>query len=226
VERFFKNQKFRLFLRAIFSRQAAYKKFLLMKNNSIIINSVMALAIIALYILYFAGSKKPATSEIDSVEKDNDLNIAFVKVDSIILNYALAQNLNDDFTQKQKAYNKTYTEKRLGFEKEKAAFQEKIQRGAFLTQERALQERNRLLSKEQEIQKLDYELSSELAEMQAKINKQIVDTLANFLKLYNADKKYDLILNSSGLLDGVERHNITKEITDELNHRYEMYANK
>jgi outer membrane protein len=197
-----------------------------MKNNNIIINAIMALAIIALYIINFTDNKKPSAEENISVKDSNSLSVAFVKVDSIIYNYVLAQNLTTDFKQKQETYNKTYTEKRLGFEKEAAAFQEKIQRGAFLTQERALQERNRLLTKEQEIKKLDYELSNELAEMQAKINQQIVDSLASFLKIYNAEKKYDLILNSTGLLDGNEGHNITREITDELNNRFELHANK
>jgi outer membrane protein len=197
-----------------------------MKTNNIIVNAILALAVIALYIIHFTDKSQPTSEGNDIDEKGSGLNVAFVKVDSIILNYVLAQNLNTDFRQTQEAFNKTYTEKRIGFEKEAASFQEKVQRGAFLTQERALQERNRILTIEQEVNKLNYELTNELAKLQAEINQQIVDSLANFLKDYNEDKKYDLILNSTGLLEGVEQHNITQEITNKLNQRYELYVKK
>lgn len=186
----------------------------------------MALAIIVLYIIQFSGINNPAVEEDEPIEEDKGLSVAFVKVDSLIFNYLLAKNLNDDFKKKQESFHNTYTSKRLRFEKDAKSFKEKIQRGAFLTQERALEERDRILAKENEINELDYKLSNELAEMQANINQQIVDSLANYLKLYNADKKYDFILNSSGLLESVEQHNITKEITDGLNQRYELYAKK
>ena len=84
----------------------------------------------------------------------------------------MAQELHDDFTKKQEAYNTEYGTKRQTFEKEAAAFQEKLQRGGFLTEQRAVQERDRLVGKEQEIMKLDQELSSKLAELQTTNNKQ------------------------------------------------------
>jgi outer membrane protein len=37
--------------------------------------------------------------------------------------------------------------------------------------------------------------------MQAANNQQIIDSLLNYLKIYNADKKYDFILNAADVLD-------------------------
>jgi outer membrane protein len=56
--------------------------------------------------------------------------------------------------------------------------------------------------------------------MQAKINQQIVDSISSFLKGYNANKKYDFILNSASMLEGSPQFNITKEVSAGLNARY------
>ena len=139
-----------------------------------------------------------------------DMKIAYVKVDSLIVNYDLAQALHDEFTKNQDAYTKEYATRRSKFEEQAAAFQEKVQRGGFLTEQRAVQERDRLVSEEQEIQKLDQELSSKLAEMQNANNNQLVDSLMAYLNRFNAEKKYAYIFNSSGILIGDEAHNITR----------------
>jgi outer membrane protein len=196
-----------------------------MKSTSLIVGIVSLVAVAVLYILHFTGSGE-SVEEISgdsankTVEEVKSLKIAYVKADSVILNYDLAQDLHDEFTKSQEAYNSEYGTKRQSFEKEAAAFQEKLQRGGFLTEQRAIQERDRLLGKEQEIAKLDQELSGKLAEMQQANNKQILDSLLNYLNEYNKGKGYDYILNGAEVLLGDEAHNITKEVLQALNARY------
>ena len=83
-----------------------------------------------------------------------------------------------------------------------------------------MQERDRLVGEEQQIAKLDQELSGKLAQMQADNNKQLLDSVMNFLKVYNKDKKYSYILNAAEVLIGDEANNITKEVLTGLNARY------
>ena len=193
-----------------------------MKGTSLIATAVIAVALVVLYVLHFTGtgsgkSKSPALRQEGG---NGSLRIAYVKADSLIVNYDLAQFLHDEFTKKQEAFNSEYGAKRSIFEKEAAEFQQKLQRGGFLTEQRAVQERDRLVSKEQEITKLDQELSSKLAELQQANQKQLIDSLINFLKEYNADRKYDYILNSADILIGPETQNITKEVLLQMNARY------
>ena len=193
-------------------------------KTSTIVNILLAVAVVALYIIYFTGTGKgkysvPETSQGSS----GQLSIAYIKMDSMLYTYELAKKLNSDFTGQQETFKKEYTDKRLRFEREAAAFQEKVQRGGFLTEERAKQEQERLIGVQQEIQKLDYELTQKLSEMQAKINEQIVDSISSYLKGYNAEKKYDFILNSASMLEGSPQYNITKEVSLGLNARYNSY---
>jgi outer membrane protein len=128
--------------------------------------------------------------------------------------------MHDGFVKQQEAFTKEYGEKRNRFESQAAAFQEKVQRGGFLSQERAMQERDRLMGEEQQITKLDQELSTKLAQIQTDNNKQLLDSIMSYLKIYNKDKKYSYILNAGEVLIGDETSNITKEVLFGLNARY------
>lgn len=123
-------------------------------------------------------------------------------------------------SQKQEAFTSEFGSKRSAFEKEATEFQQKLQRGGFLTEQRAIQERDRLVNKEQEIARLDQELSSKLAELQQSNNEQLIDSLISFLKIFNMEKKFDYILNGTDVLVGPEAFNITAEVLQQMNSRY------
>lgn len=203
------------------------KQFNKMKVPSFIVSVIALLAVGILYVLYFtgkSGTEEGLTASPDAAVGVNGLKIAYVKADSIILNYDLAQDLHDEFSKRQEAYNSEFGSKRQTFEKEAAAFQEKLQRGGFLTEQRAIQERDRLVGKEEEIRQLDQDLSVKLAELQAANNQQILDSLLNYLKEYNKSKQYDYILNGAEILVGDEANNITAEVLKALNERYTSTA--
>jgi len=199
-----------------------------MKGTSLIVSIVLFVAVAVLYVLHFTGGMKSnKNSDTDRTVIDRDgLKIAYVKADSVILNYKLAEFLHDDFTKKQEAYAGEYATKRKSFEKDAAAFQEKLQRGGFLSEDRAVQERNRLVGMEQEIQKMDQELSSKLGEMQNTNSQQVLDSLLSALKQFNAGMNYDYILNGSSILIGAEGDNITADILKQMNEKYTATTQK
>lgn len=194
-----------------------------MKGTSLVVSIVLFVAVAVLYVLQFAGEgeNEHSSSVKGNLAVDNGgLKIGYIKADSIMLNYDLSQDLHDEFTKKQEAYTTEYSAKRQSFEKDAAAFQEKIQRGGFLSEQRAIQERDRLVGMEQEIQKMDQELSTKLGGLQAENNKQILDKLMEYLKELNADKKYDYVFNAANILIGSEADNLTADVLKVLNERY------
>ena len=114
---------------------------------------------------------------------------------------------------------------RYRYDRDAAAFQEKLQRGVFLSEQRAIQERDRLVGMEQEIMQLDQELSGKLAQLQSANNKIIIDSLMNYLNEYNENKKYDLIFNGAEILVGDQTFNITDVVLKALNERYAENSN-
>ena len=198
-----------------------------MKGTSLVVSIVLFVAVAVLYVLQFVGdgsNEHGSALENRAVINKGGLKIAYVKADSVLLNYDLSQDLHDDFTKKQEAYTTEYGTKRQSFEKDAAAFQEKLQRGGFLSEQRAVQERDRLVGMEQEVLKMDQELSTKLAELQAENNKQILDKLMEYLKELNVDNKYDYIFNASNILIGDEADNLTADVLKVLNERYSEEA--
>lgn len=193
-----------------------------MKNTSLLLIVILFIAVAGLYILHFSGNKLNGSGSVGSEKGagSSELKIAYIKVDSLVVNYDFAQEMHDGFTRQQEAFSKEYSDKRSRFESQAASFQEKVQRGGFLTQERAMQERDRLIGEEQQITRLDQELSTKLSQIQADNNKQLLDSLMTYLKIYNKDKKYSYILNAGEILVGDEAYNITKEVLVNMNARY------
>ncbi|MDR2911536.1 MAG: OmpH family outer membrane protein [Bacteroidales bacterium] len=194
-----------------------------MKGTSLIVSIiVLFIAVAVLYVLYFASPRVSGSivGEQSGNIETGGLKVAYIKADSIFLNYDLAQDLHDDFTQKQEAYMAEYSTKRQTFDREAAAFQEKVQRGGFLTEQRAVQERDRLLGREQEILQLDQDLTNRLAELQAANNQQLLDSLLNYIEILNAQKQYDYIFDAADILIGSDAHNFTAEVLAALNARY------
>ena len=191
-----------------------------MKTSGVLF-AVLFVAVAGIYILHFAGKGRSASSKDAAGDGTaSGLKIAYIKVDSLAVNYDFAQEMHDNFLKQQEAFTREYGDKRTRFESQAAAFQEKVQRGGFLSQERALQERDRLMGEEQQVTKLDQELSTKLAQIQSDNNKQLLDSIMNYVKVYNKDKKYNYIFNSGEILVGDDAHNITKEILVGLNARY------
>ncbi len=195
-----------------------------MKGTSLVVSVVLFISVVILYVLHFTGGSQSAENntagEKEVINRDG-LKIAYVKADSVILNYTLAEILHDEFSKKQEAYTTEYATKRQSFEKDAAAFQEKLQRGGFLSEQSAVRERDRLVGIEQEVLKMDQELSAKLSEMQNANGQQVLDSLESCLEAYNAKKNYDYILNSTGILIGNEGDNITAEILQMMNEKYE-----
>ena len=199
-----------------------------MKNTSLVLIVILFIAVAGIYILHFSGNKMNGSGKEGTNEggASSEIKIAYLKVDSLVVNYDFAQEMQENFAKQQEDYTKEYGEKRSRFESQAAAFQEKVQRGGFLTQESAMQERNRLMSEEQQITKLDQELSTKLSQIQADNNKQLLDSLISYLKVFNKDQKYTYILNAGEVLIGDEAHNITKDVLVNMNGRYSKARSK
>lgn len=197
-----------------------------MKNISLIVNAVLGVAVIVLFILVL-GSKK--NSSVPGIQFGGDstltvkLPIAYVNVDSLLLNYQFAKESNETLMKKQEDSRLDLNVQARQLQNEMAEFQRKLENNAFLSRERAEQEQNRLMRKEQDLQQLNAKLSQELMEVQQKISEQLRDTINAFLKEYNKDKRYEMILSNTGsdnILLANDGYDITQEVIELLNERY------
>ncbi|MFV0365318.1 MAG: OmpH family outer membrane protein [Mangrovibacterium sp.] len=189
-----------------------------MKNN-LIFNSILSVAVVVLFILHFT-CKSASTGSQHHANLSEEITIAYVNTDSILLNYELSRVLHEELTTSQSSYTDEYAKKRTAWESKATKFQEKVQRGGFLTEERAIQERDQLASEQEELMSLDQELSNKLAEMQSKNTTQLIDSIMSAIKRYNMDQKYSYIFSANSILVGHDASNITADILKMMNEEY------
>ena len=142
-----------------------------MKNINYVINGVLAVAVVILYIMQFSGKKESSVTRTFASAGDTTalLPIAYVNVDSLLLNYNYSKDLNEIILKKQENSRANITQKARSLQGEMQDFQRKVENNAFLTRERAEQEQQRLLNKQQELQNLDNQLAQELMQEQQSI---------------------------------------------------------
>ena len=194
-----------------------------MKKTNFILNGFLALA----FVLGFTqcANNGNATQETAStnVVVGSNMKIAYVEIDSLLTKYNFWNDLNEQMIKKEENIRTTLNEKGRKLEKEAQEFQRKIENNGFTSRERAEQEQARLLKQQQDLQELQQKLTEELAAENQKNSLQLRDSINSFLKIYNQDKGYDLIISNAGfdnLLYANPAFNITNEIVEGLNARY------
>ena len=201
-----------------------------MKKMKFILNGFMALAFGVMF-AQCAGNNNANTASAPAAEANGSSNmkIAFVEIDSLLTKYNFWNDLTEQMIKKEENIRTTLNEKGKKLEREAAEFQRKIENNGFVSRERAEQEQARLIKQQQDLQELQQKLTNELAAENQKNSLELRDSINSFLKMYNKDKGYDLIISNTAfdnLLYGNPAYNITNEIVDGLNARYTPSAKK
>lgn len=185
----------------------------------------IATAVASLFIFAQCNSDKTAQNTETpavAVEGTTQLKIVYVDLDSLMNKYNLAMDINKEMMRKEENIKMTLSKKADEMKKEQADFEYKYKNNVFATPERAQEEYNRLVKKEQDILKLEQRLTLEFEQEGIAKNKALRDSISSFIKEYNATRGYDYILTRLGdnLLYANEALNITQEIVDGLNSKY------
>ncbi len=203
------------------------------KNIALIVLGVL---VIWLFIDRYAISKCTATvaENKTTVETTNDsisknINIAYVNIDSVLLTYEQSVKMNEDFMAKRQKSENEFTKKAKQFEKDYLAFQEKAQRGGFLSQASMEMQQRELLEQKERLDNLEAKLTEELMIEQQRLNEILYEAIVSYVERYNMSAGYDLILTNTGLgtiMHGNPNLNITNEIVEGLNAEYRAAQNK
>lgn len=196
-----------------------------MKNLSLVINGILAVAIIILFVLFF--KTKTTTENAQSLKFENDttatLPIAYVNIDSVLTNYQYAKEASDALMKKTETSRSSLNQKQKQLVNEQQEFQRKYQNNAFLSQERAEQEAARIQKLGAELEQTAGRLDNELTMEQIRVNNQLADSVKLCIKEFNKTANYHIIFSNSGLdniLYAKEKYNITNKIIEMLNARH------
>ena len=197
-----------------------------MKSLSLILNGVLFIAVIILFFLVLGkGTGKVAGVGVKSGDSTKmvTLPIAYVNIDSLLLNYTFAKNANEALIKKQEDSRLTVNARARQLQTEMNEFQRKLENNAFLSRERAEAAQTEILKKQKDLQDMDGRLSQQLMEQQQKMSEQLRDTINAFMKDYNKDGKYQMIISNTAndnILYAGKTYDITSDVIKALNARY------
>lgn len=196
-----------------------------MKKISLISNILLAIAVVVLYVLYFTGkggngSSSQADTTGNFTAKAGE--VVFVEIDSLISNYDMFTDLKAELEKKGKEKEAQFNVKAKAFERDAADFQDKVQKG-LVTRSQAEQMQQGLQTKQQEIYQLREQLRYELGEEEQVMNRNVLNSIMEYLKVYNQDKKYSFVVSHSfggPVLFADKGLNITSDVISGLNANY------
>jgi len=206
-----------------------------MKNLSVIINVVLAIAIAVLYYLHFSCSSQcqVADEEINSQEQDSvdvkhdgeesiNSNIGYINIDSLQDKYALYEELIQKLKSKQTKYEREISTKMTAFEKKVQEFQKQA---ATMSQFEGKMKQQELAEEEQKLYKLREDYSVRFQKEEIKLNEEFQKTVSEYIKKHNKETDFDIIIGASQMgsmvLDFKNGIDITDNVVEGLNSEYQ-----
>ena len=211
-----------------------------MKNISILLNVVLAVAIAVLYYLHFSctTSCSSNTTEETTVEDSNNnaisssvnngvANVGYINIDSLQDKYELYEVLIQKLKAKQTKYESEISGKMMAFEKKVKDFQQKA---PTMTQFEGQIKQQELAEEEQKLYKLREDFTGKFQEEEAKLNDEFQKTVQVYIEKHNTKTNYDIIIGASQLgnivLDFKPEIDITQQVVDGLNAEYKAKSEK
>lgn len=144
-------------------------------------------------------------------------SIVYIQLDSIVAKYDMFNDLKSKLEEKVQKIQNELQQKGRAWERDVKDFQNKIQKG-LMTQSEA-EEKNRVLTNRQaDLQNLSSQKEAEIAEENTVMMNKVMDAVESFVKKYNEEKKYSMIL--TGVFLGDPALDITNDIIEGLNEEY------
>lgn len=192
--------------------------------------SMIASALLGLGIVCSAsgcGKKAEETAATSVSEEAGQVQtaprIAYVRLDSLYAQYQYYQDITAELTKEAEANRKQLTSKANALRKAAEDFDRKRRTNAFLSQSSMEAEQMKLVSLQEQGEKLEVRLTQEFMLKQQQSNEKLRERIKADLAKYNKDKKYQFILTNVGvesMLYADSSCDITDEVVKYLNSSY------
>lgn len=191
------------------------------KNASLIMNVVLAIAVAVLYYLHF-NDRQPAAAPMSAKPAEaKGRTIVYVNVDSLLTKYDFFKDTQKVLESKRFQLENELATKGRNLQNKVAFFQ---QRAPTMTQEQGRATEASLQKEQQDILAYRERAAQNLAAEEQTKNKQLYDQIYDYLKKVNAQNKYEFVLGytkGGGILFADPSADQTKAILDGLNKEYQ-----
>jgi outer membrane protein len=194
-----------------------------MKKLTIALFSVLCVAVAVLFYLQFSGASKSSKSTaLTGIEVPNQ-GIVYVDIDTVIINLELFKDKRNEFLAKQKSAEAELTSKSSQYDKGVKDYQDKVNKG-LITRATAAEMEQGLYQQQQELVSLRDKLSSNLAEEEQVMNRQVLEYITKFIEENKSQYNYQFVLARSfggPVLFSNNSLDITRQLLAALNKKYQ-----
>lgn len=198
-----------------------------MNKFLITLNSVLAIAVIVLFVLVFSdkNSGKAENTEIktETNVSDKENKIAFINLDTLVSSYQRSLDLQKDLQKKVNTIQSDIEKKARALENDATDLENRMKKGT-ITSFEANDVRNSLIQRDQDLQVYTAQKQREMAEEEQVMVNKIMDDIKTCVEKYQQEFNYSLILTTSAATNTVMAYDnsldITSNILERLNSQY------
>ncbi|TAE33606.1 MAG: OmpH family outer membrane protein [Cytophagales bacterium] len=190
-----------------------------MKNASLVLNAVLAIAVAVLYYLHFKDRQptEPTTKAPTAVKGKE---IVYVNVDSLLTKYDFFKDTQKVLESKRFQLENDLATRGRNLQNKAQFFQ---QRAATMTMEQGRATEASLQKEQQDLLQYRERAAQGLAAEEQKKNEELYNKIYDYLKKYNGQNKYEFVLGYSkgaSILYADSGNDATRQVLDGLNKEY------
>ena len=163
---------------------------------------------------------KPAAKTSKVAAKGELPNYRYVDLDTVLAKYALAKDYNEEMMRMQSSMESTMRTHEKRLQSQAAVMQNKMNNNGYLTRESYEQDQSSLNSMQAEAQKQAATLQSNFEQQALQAQKNVNDSINAFIEEYNKSRGYDAIFFKAATLYINPALDVTDEVVEGLNARY------
>lgn len=147
-------------------------------------------------------------------------NYRYVDMDTILTRYILAKDYNEEMIRMQTNLESEAKKHQTSLQSLASQIQNKVQNNSYLSQESFDTDQQKLASMQSNAERSVGMMQQKYAEAAAKAQQAVADSVTSFIEIYNKKHGYDAIFNKAAALHFNPALDITDEIVEGLNARY------
>lgn len=181
-------------------------------------------AVFALVSVSCGGNQETSQKNSENNTKDStivgQLNIRYVDMDTISVRYNLAKDISESMLRSESKLQSAYASKKAEIERFASSIEQKARSNGYLTQESYNADMQKLSKMQSDAEAYMATLQRNATQEAAQQTAQLQDSVLNFINEYNKTHNYDAILYKAAGIYFNPSLDITNEIVEGLNARY------
>ena len=176
-----------------------------------------------------AGDKKVEAGDAAATEvnaQEPAMVIRYIDEDSLLSQYNLAKDINEAMLRRTNQFDSEQQRRARDLQKLAADMETKYRNNSYLSQDQFNADQNNLAKKQSEAENYLARLQRDIQNEMVQNNIQLNDSINNFLKAYCQEKGFNAVLRKTAAFYMDSKYDVTKEVVDELNKRYNKVVKK